>query len=354
MALMYPDEMFTLIIPVYNEETRLVEECLMSVMTQQYFNFNLLDTIIVVDGSKEKYDELKSLKLEDRYSKLSLQIILNETNGGAGVARNVGIDNAKGMYVIFADCDDVYNNNLVFASIFKAVTDNWEFPDYLWMRFFEEAPQYDENHNQIGTTLVLHTDPLVWSFAKVMKREVLNKYNIRYASNIRIYEDTHFCAMAYALSNTCKFIDDISYFWRWRSDSTIRYKSEIKRFLRLSNILITNLYVIHFLEDILNTKLDDLSKEQIQHINEVMNIKSKLITDTYQIEQEVKVEQPNLLDRVKSITEEFRDDIIKYSEGQEESIEARLQTLPRYRESFYTWAERRGFIDNLGNNQGGY
>lgn len=344
---MHPEKLFTLIIPTYNEGIELIEECLMSVMTQQFFNFDYLDTIIVVDGSKGQYTKLLESNLESRYSKLKLRIIFNEENGGAGVARNIGIDNAEGEYVVFADCDDVYCNNLAFAAMYRSVVSNNEFPDYLWTKFIEEGAQYDDQYNILGTQLVMHTDPIVWSFAKVIKRSVLNKYNIRFASDIRIYEDTHFCAMAYALCDTFKFIDNDTYFWRWRKDSTIRANAGIKRFLWTRDLIITNLYLINFLEGILDTKVEELSKEQIAHINEVLKVKSKLIVDAYTAEQECSLHQPNLLKKVVSIVDEFKTQISDNAEGLEVDIQARLYNipnLPQYKESFATWAQRRGFV----------
>lgn len=338
---MNTDKLFTLIIPVYDEPIALVDECLMSVCTQQCFDFNHLETIIVVDGNQSKYDELK--EFESKYSKLNLSVKLNEVNGGAGVARNLGIDSANGMYIIFADCDDVYNNNLAFASMYKAVTENLEFPDYMWTKFFEESVDTDQSGNAISRKLVLHSDPIVWSFAKVIKREVLDRYRIRFAPDIRIYEDTHFCAMAYALSSTAKHIDDVSYFWRWRSNSTIRKNAQIKKFVWTKDLMITNLYLIDFLERVLDKELDNLNADQITRINEVLAVKSKLIVDAYSAEQVCKAEQPNLLRKVEAISDSFRSDILKNAMNRDAEIESRLDTLPRYRESFYEWMDRRGF-----------
>lgn len=51
----------------------------------------------------------------DRYPELSrpyLEFIRASKNGGAGYARNVGLEHAKGKWLLFADADDFYVDNM--------------------------------------------------------------------------------------------------------------------------------------------------------------------------------------------------------------------------------------------------
>lgn len=86
----------SVIIPCYNIE-KYVGECINSVLNQKG---NLKIQIVCVnDGSTDNTLEVLN-SFKDRIT------IINTVNNGSGVARNIGIDNAKGKYLFFLDSDD--------------------------------------------------------------------------------------------------------------------------------------------------------------------------------------------------------------------------------------------------------
>lgn len=90
--------MISVIVPVYNVENYL-EKCLQSIINQTNGNWELL---LVDDGSTDSSGEIC-----DRYSKNYDRIaVFHKNNGGVSSARNVGLQHAKGDYVIFIDGDD--------------------------------------------------------------------------------------------------------------------------------------------------------------------------------------------------------------------------------------------------------
>ncbi len=89
---------FSIIIPVYNVEEYLAE-CIDSILSQDYNNIQIL---CINDGSTDN-----SLKLLEKYAKKDRRIkIFSQKNQGQGIARNVGIKNATGDYIMFIDPDD--------------------------------------------------------------------------------------------------------------------------------------------------------------------------------------------------------------------------------------------------------
>lgn len=87
----------SLIIPVYNV-TPYLKRCLDSVVAQTFDNF---ETILVNDGSTDD-----SLAIINEYQdKISFRLI-NQTNAGLSAARNHGIKEAKGKYIVLMDSDD--------------------------------------------------------------------------------------------------------------------------------------------------------------------------------------------------------------------------------------------------------
>ena len=92
------DLKISVIIPVYNVEEYL-QECINSIINQTYKN---LEIIIVNDGSTDN-----SLNICNEYQKIDERIkVFTQKNGGLSAARNTGIINATGDYILFVDSDD--------------------------------------------------------------------------------------------------------------------------------------------------------------------------------------------------------------------------------------------------------
>jgi len=92
----------SVIIPAYNRAD-LVEETLDSILNQTYTNW---ECILVDDGSTDGTIQLlKEYALKDpRFIVLSRD---DDRKKGANACRNIGLENAKGDYIIFFDSDDL-------------------------------------------------------------------------------------------------------------------------------------------------------------------------------------------------------------------------------------------------------
>ena len=92
------NELISIIIPVYQAE-KYIERSLKSILNQTYKN---IEIILVNDGSTDKSVEIikKYMENDERIK------LLNQTNQGAGAARNNGLDVATGTYIGFVDSDD--------------------------------------------------------------------------------------------------------------------------------------------------------------------------------------------------------------------------------------------------------
>lgn len=102
----------SIVIPVYDDELY-IEECLTSVMNQNYKN---LEIICVNDCSKDK----SALVLDKIASKDSrIKVINCEKNMGAYVARKYGVYASTGDYLMFLDADDTIDGELVYELVKK-------------------------------------------------------------------------------------------------------------------------------------------------------------------------------------------------------------------------------------------
>ena len=95
----------SVIIPVYNGQ-RTIEACVRSFLAQTYPH---LELILVDDGSADKTAEIiGNLAKEENRIK-----VLRKENGGPSSARNLGLANAGGKYICFADSDDAVDRRFV-------------------------------------------------------------------------------------------------------------------------------------------------------------------------------------------------------------------------------------------------
>lgn len=93
---------FSIIIPIYNVE-KYLRQCIDSVLAE---NFLDCEIILVNDGSPDGYGEICD-EYANKYSHIK---VIHKHNGGLSDARNAGIKEAKGDYLIFLDSDDYWIN----------------------------------------------------------------------------------------------------------------------------------------------------------------------------------------------------------------------------------------------------
>lgn len=93
----------SVIIPIYQVE-KYIEQGLTSVCEQ---SLKEIEIICVNDGSQDK-----SMEIVEKKAALDKRVrILNKENGGLSSARNAGLRNAQGRYILFLDGDDALKSN---------------------------------------------------------------------------------------------------------------------------------------------------------------------------------------------------------------------------------------------------
>lgn len=106
--------LISLIIPVYNVQDYL-EECLDSVLLQDYENF---EVVAVNDGSTDNSREI----LENYERRDSRIRVIDQRNKGLAGARNTGVAAACGDYIAFVDSDDYVTSEYLSAMAANAIT----------------------------------------------------------------------------------------------------------------------------------------------------------------------------------------------------------------------------------------
>ncbi len=95
----------SIIVPVYKVEQYL-EPCVKSIINQSYKN---LEIILVDDGSPDTCPQLCD-KLRETDERIK---VIHKKNGGLSDARNYGLEDCTGDYVLYVDSDDIIAHDMV-------------------------------------------------------------------------------------------------------------------------------------------------------------------------------------------------------------------------------------------------
>lgn len=94
----------SIIVPIYKVESYL-QQCLDSISSQTYRNF---EAILVDDGSPDQCGVICDAYAE----KDSRFCVIHQKNAGVSAARNIGIDQCHGEYIMFVDGDDYISTTM--------------------------------------------------------------------------------------------------------------------------------------------------------------------------------------------------------------------------------------------------
>ena len=100
----------SIIIPYFRKK-KFFEKTVNSILNQTHKKFEVL--IIYDDEDKDELGYVKTIIQKDQ----RLKLYINKKNLGAGYARNIGINLAKGQFICFLDADDVWNKNKLKSQI---------------------------------------------------------------------------------------------------------------------------------------------------------------------------------------------------------------------------------------------
>ena len=192
-----------------------------------------IEIICVDDGSTDRsYDIL--LKLQKQDDRI---IVLKQQNEFAGVARNKGIEAAKGEYLIFLDSDDFFEKDLLEnlfhtcikhnADVCVCDADNYDnktgtFFDtgYYWK---EALPAECCSRQELGINTFLFTYPMPWN--KMFKKALIDKYALRF-QKIRKTNDLGFVYLGIACAERIAVVDKKLVHYRVGLNSSLQAKNK--------------------------------------------------------------------------------------------------------------------------------
>lgn len=208
----------SVLIPVYNVEEYL-ERCLDSVLNQ---SLTRIEVICVNDGSTDK-----SLEILKKYQENdSRVIIVSKENGGLPSARNAGIERARGEYIGFVDSDDYVQPDM-FEKLYNTAKKEKSDVVVCGANILPETPRASDwlyaclspgyrKYDKFDANMLFHdmtVTPFLWR--TLIKKSLIDKYNLRLNETIMIGEDKAFQCKVYPLAESITVIPDklYNYFW---------------------------------------------------------------------------------------------------------------------------------------------
>lgn len=203
----------SIIIPVFNAE-RYLGKCLESVFDQdlQVLDF---EVIVINDGSTDDSEQI-ILRYSSRHHNL---LYLKQTNKGVSVARNAGLELAKGEYITFVDSDDQIEKDSLKKIIEKLETDSLDILYPLIDTYSESGERLDNIgykglYDEIKRGILQERR----TFPPTFYRKELVK-DFRFNPRISFGEDTVFNAKAQALADRVAFVNIPYYRYTVRENS---------------------------------------------------------------------------------------------------------------------------------------
>lgn len=213
------NELISIIVPIYNVE-KYLKKCVDSLINQTYKN---IEIILVNDGSPDN-----SALICEEYAKKDKRIVyILQKNKGLSGARNTGIVNSKGKYLIFVDSDDYVDIHFV-EDLYRAlleknadisVCDYQEFEEgtepsktyneEYYIETYTGKEKYKNLYNNLRTAMTV-----AWN--KLYKREIFEE--IKYCEGL-YHEDEEIICKILDKASVVAYIDSKNYFYLQRAGS---------------------------------------------------------------------------------------------------------------------------------------
>jgi len=180
-------EKVSIIVPVYNGEERL-DLCIRSILLQTYKN---LEIIIVNDGSTDGSSDIINHYYKENQSIIK---VIEQKNSGVSSARNRGLEEATGDYIMFVDADDRIHSACVETALRNAKQNDADITRFRMVYEYVDGTQKLESSDFSDKAFIQKKDFKKHVYDKMITGIKLNTifrtlYKKNVIENIRFRED---------------------------------------------------------------------------------------------------------------------------------------------------------------------
>lgn len=266
---------FSFIVPVYNVED-FVEKCLDSLVKQKANNFDY-EIIIVNDGSTDNSIQ-KCSKYLQKYKNI---ILINQINSGLGEARNTGIRNASGEYIICIDSDDYIDDDCFLVKLHNKLCESdidVLCTNFKIKNFATGEIIYNKNFkidvSKCTISQLISADLInISAWTKIVKRNFVLKYKIFFNKGISEDIDWTYRLLLLSENISCLNIADYVYL-KGRTGSITENQNDFKKLYDLRNEILERCLTYNIDYNIKNNLVCDKYLSYIYSNNYIISIKA--------------------------------------------------------------------------------
>ena len=214
----------SIIVPVYNS-AEYIGRTLDSIINQ---DFNSFEVIVIDDGSTDDSLEI----IEEKLSKSTVSHkIVHQENSGVSNARNKGIEESNGEYLVFVDSDDYITGNHL-SELYNGET------DFSLIQFIKKDGNKSSTPHHISKRTMSCEDlikmelnmQMPFNFWQLMyKASIIDENNIRFNPDYVYGEDIEFALKALSFGREVSISNEVTYYYIQHEESAIK-TSEYRRF----------------------------------------------------------------------------------------------------------------------------
>lgn len=231
----------SIIVPVYNALASL-RICIDSILLQSYTSFEL---ILINDGSQDG-----SASICDEYALKDSRVrVYHQPNSGVSVARNKGLDYARGTYVTFVDADDFIDIDFL-KNLFVGEKVDLIIGGYVNRvigKGIESVCSLNDQicleHYSVGLFLESNLDTLFLRtpWGKLFRRDLIECAGIRFNTHFFFGEDSLFVLQFLFESRTIRIESKSGYVYNYLENWQEKYQRNIQIQYASFNALVDNL-----------------------------------------------------------------------------------------------------------------
>ncbi len=233
----------SILVPIYGVE-RYIERCARSLFEQTYQN---LEFVFVNDCSPDRSMEVLNGIMDDYLErKDDVRVVNQEKNKGLAAARNVGLDNATGDFVVIVDSDDWLELNAVELLVNKQIENDADLVSgNRIVHYHSEDGLLYERGYQSKEEMVLQVMQRSWDHfitGRLFRRSLFVDNSLRWNDGLDLAEDRFMMTLLAYQARSFDAVDNVVYHYERRNIGSITGKNDRKKTIRnnrqeLGNVL---------------------------------------------------------------------------------------------------------------------
>ena len=287
----------SIIIPVYNAENTL-DACIRSVLQVDYSNYEL---ILVDDGSKDHSWEI-CCKWSNQEPRIK---IFQQENGGPSSARNRGIRESSGQWIMFVDSDDTVRPSYVSDLLNVVETDSSFVMTISGEQVYRNGQKAEEIRFPdlqccVKDYKTLWKDIRLYKFGhpfgKLYRKDIIEKAHLQFDMTVCLEEDCIFMmqyimACSTIINAKIAFVSQMNYDYYIHAGSVSTRRSTVNQEKANYSVYRKTVFQLKDVFDIDNETFNCLFKSIAYYADRVMNTIADLPT------RRERIAQLNIVDR---------------------------------------------------------